>query len=725
MSIQCTTCGSRLRVRDPKLVGQIVACPKCQAMVLVAAAGTETVSTTSAAITTPPELGFTVGQDEIDSEALTQERIDSPEGLDPFSENLGPQVSGPATSGWLDDFGDLPVGGDHSNQQVSKSDGPPPTQPIPPGEPTALDGAVPPVAWQSESSAKMRQLAAVAAIAVIGLLVAGGLFALVIRSWKNSRDADTATLAIVDPKADASGENAAEQKPPIDDEMPPTQSTDPDRGSPDTTDPNASESVASPESDVAGTELDPALDITDAINQSQAPVPGDGAEENAVEPAGMPLPAPLFPEVRTDSIETDGESDAEGTAEQLPPSLAQYMEVIQLGKPDANVPGIPAPAPPAMEQLKIQFPEMVAPDTEYPPAAAPVDVRARGKMRILGFMAEDQPLDQILRVIGQAAGIPIELDLLAFDVAGMSVNQALKLKSQETEAAILLARIVQVAGCTMELGPDSIVRVSPRDASVEERVAAALRLDDFEGQPPLSESEIRKLTGAGNDTVITINAGNVVIDGPRNAKLLAALLLDSIRTAREMPTKLDATKTSRWIRVLASDKSENNGQDENDARQADWAPITDHEVGFREDQEYGTDLVLGDLAADLGAGLVIDWTSCWSHGLTPEAKSLPWFDGKKTHQVVEQVLSPYALKAFAPGENIVWVGTQEAYEKMPLFAVLHTRLSPEATVQRIAKAMDVPETETPAWIDPVSNKLVVFLPRYVIRELPATLLARQ
>src|SRR5687767_686334 len=36
-SILCTTCKTKLRVRDPGVVGHILACPKCSSMVLVEA----------------------------------------------------------------------------------------------------------------------------------------------------------------------------------------------------------------------------------------------------------------------------------------------------------------------------------------------------------------------------------------------------------------------------------------------------------------------------------------------------------------------------------------------------------------------------------------------------------------------------------------------------------------------------------------------------------------
>src|SRR3990167_7196260 len=49
-SILCTTCQTRLRVRDSSAIGQILACPKCGSMVMVQApAGHEPAAQTGAA----------------------------------------------------------------------------------------------------------------------------------------------------------------------------------------------------------------------------------------------------------------------------------------------------------------------------------------------------------------------------------------------------------------------------------------------------------------------------------------------------------------------------------------------------------------------------------------------------------------------------------------------------------------------------------------------------
>ncbi len=36
-TVQCTSCQSRIRVRNPNMIGQIANCPKCGSMILIAA----------------------------------------------------------------------------------------------------------------------------------------------------------------------------------------------------------------------------------------------------------------------------------------------------------------------------------------------------------------------------------------------------------------------------------------------------------------------------------------------------------------------------------------------------------------------------------------------------------------------------------------------------------------------------------------------------------------
>jgi hypothetical protein len=65
-SIQCTTCKARLKVRDAAAVGQILSCPKCQSMVLVAPPAQWSADETAAA--EPAELAAAAVAPVVDQE---------------------------------------------------------------------------------------------------------------------------------------------------------------------------------------------------------------------------------------------------------------------------------------------------------------------------------------------------------------------------------------------------------------------------------------------------------------------------------------------------------------------------------------------------------------------------------------------------------------------------------------------------------------------------------
>jgi hypothetical protein len=688
LSILCTTCGRRLRVKDQRLVGQIIACPKCQGMVHIVPAavdGSTGVGSMQGQVSTsskqpPPQ--FAVGDPDIDSDALTHDGIMglAPGAVPPGSDKV--LNDPPPPKGWIDDEIREPRAEPkfpHTIQTASE------------GQIVSQD-TVPPVAWQSESSARLRQLSAILAISVIGLLTAGTVFWIVIRTWQSSRqgtvepttkDLKTApnesiepTINSVDPSADIERDlsAAAPEDAPTDAKSDPNPTSDPETPQPPT----------SP----APTPQPPIID----------------SDRSTVEALS---PDPLFPEP-----EPTPADDSQGTATEIPASLAPIMSIIDFNKSERNLPANQPAPPPAMEELRIQFPQLAFAETEFPPPAEPVDVRARGKSRVLGFIAEEQPLDYVLRFIGQTAGIPIELELLAFDIANVKIDQPVTVKAKETDTLTLLAGILQKVNCSMSLGDDSIVRVSPTAAELDSILRKSFTLDDLGGSLPVSEQEFLRLLGNPEGITIVMQANSLTMDGPKDIRLRAAVLLDCFRKARQLPTQLDPKRLARWI------VDTTNPQNPRTADQVEWAPIPDHEVGINADQAYGIDVMLGDLAKDAGAALVIDWKACWTHGFTPQESSLPWFQGKKSHQVVEQLLRPFGLVASAPGDGIWFVTTPEGYEQTSMFAVLETDFDSEETMQSVAAAIGKSVESTPALVDPVSGHLIAIMPRYVLKRLP-------
>ena len=203
-----------------------------------------------------------------------------------------------------------------------------------------------------------------------------------------------------------------------------------------------------------------------------------------------------------------------------------------------------------------------------------------------------------------------------------------------------------------------------------------------------------------------VEAGVVQLDAPLDQRVRAALLLNAMRMAVEAPVK-GAPAMQRWIAQL----------DDADGRAADWEPIAQQEVTFDTDLALPTELVLGKLARESDSALVLDWPSCWSHGLTPQITSLPWYRGLPADRVVKQVVAPYVLEVRDVGFRTWWVGSTDEYESMSVIAVVTSSLDERETRARMAAAAGIAPADVPAMVVPGTQRWVVQLPRYVVREL--------
>lgn len=352
LSITCTTCGRRLRVKDRRLIGQIVACPKCQGMVLIedperirdpeltaseltAPELTEELETTA---TAEPLVG---GEDTFDSGALTQE------GLPPAGAEFGSETVPPP--GWQDGAGAADVanqGADGLGLPVG-------------GGPMQVDGDVPPVAWQSESSARTRQVAGVAAIATISLVVAALAFWWVVDRWRaenqsvataepgTSESATTEsgdTAGVATPGGSGTDGSGMDGSPAVVDSgaTDTTNDTTNEAGAENAEVPDSGDRVVTAAADGASGTGGPATagggaaDGGTAAGESTTNDTGASPAPPAVDTTELPgdlVPSnPLFPDL-TPGSRVDGteEDDAEDLATEIPASLKRHMNVLNLG----------------------------------------------------------------------------------------------------------------------------------------------------------------------------------------------------------------------------------------------------------------------------------------------------------------------------------------------------------------------------------------------------------
>lgn len=700
-AISCTTCGSRLRVRDASLIGQILACPKCQGMVLIAPP--------EDAQTSPNAGGgsdaggdvarLAIGDAAVDSEAVTRTGIQ-------------PQITEtaaipPRTGLWENSPESLPP----RNESESSP-------------PDAL-----PVSWQSEGSARARQIGAVVLLAAVGLISAAAIFGFVVRRWYASRTSPevvSAAPATADPPAAATASGPA----------PPDTSQTPDASnraiSPEGDDASTGPDALAPQTDAEQGDIAVEETTTDPLRADEPAEAADSLRPAPAEPAppgtGDARPGDarpggaageLFPELAAEEGESEEASPA---ATALPPELQQYMPLIDFANAGDLGKGNELPPPATREELRIEAPEEVVPESEYPLPAEPVDVRVRMKARMLGIDVADRPLDHVVRVLSQVSGVPIALDLVSLDMAGIAPDAPLRFKAANQTVGAVLARAVDGAGCRLRLGDDGIVYVSAKEETLAEGLNEALRYDDF-GEAPISAIDLRRMLGA-TDGEVKVDADPQrdvwTVEGPAEARLHGALVIEALRMARQLPARIPRERTARWLFAVMGGE-----EGASPVSEVDWAPIANEPVKTNFDQPRAVEMILGDLAREQDAAAVVDWPSAWSHGLTPEATALPWLRNRRAPQVVDETLEPYGLEAFVAGQGVWWVGTRDAYERMELVAVLPIEnLTAAEALQRVAVASgeETPE-QLPAYVDDVSGRLVVRLPRYVIRQLPAVLSA--
>lgn len=636
-----------------------------------------------------PQRQMAVGEGDVDSEALTRDGI----AADGFADSLpltDGDLQGPLKETW--------------NATL------PPLAPPPSSAEPAPVGDLPPVAWQSASSARTRQIAGIAALSTITLLIAAGIFTWIVRSWKAGQQnvVQASENPTPLPAVEASNHPLADNNDPL---LP--ADTDSSRTE-QPTDSIADDAPAVDDAGEAGAETNGELD---GSSQQQIDPSVSTANEPPTEPATTSLPDvdSLFPDTPNPLIggEANG-SGEEGFANELPAELQKYAPQKLFDDPAAIASKNPLAAPPTMEELRVQMPQLDAIASQYPPPSPRIDVARALRVEAMGIQVQDQPLDRVVLVLSQLSGVPIEIDLLGIDVTGLRANQPISFVDKSKDAKTLLVRATGIAG--FGLGANNgIVQVIPGTAATSETLQRAFSLSDLGTEPGITAEELQRLLASdGEAAKIAIEKDSCLVDGPLGVKLRAALMLEGVRKARGLAGVLPDS-INRWIVSMELPSAGALGF-------GDWRPVDDIPVKYNAYQAEPVEVILQQLARDAGATLVFDWSSSWEHGLTPANRVLPWYGGRKVSQVVDEILEPYGMVLRDAGYGVWWVGTEVAYQAMPVVLIVSPgERDVDTVVAQVAAAAGVSSETGPIWHDEVSGKVIAYIPRYVVRELPRVL----
>ncbi len=634
-SVTCTTCKSRLKVRDEGAIGHILACPKCGGMVMVKAPegwqpGTKTptaVATTSTPAVTPrkPSRPADSAQATQVVELRDPEDTRSASHFDAVEDLLSdaPPQSKPA--------GDSAVGDPASSGRQRFVGKPIAEPPVAAKSMTAVaekPALPPPVAdeeipdWQPERPRKYWMLLAGSIAGGIALTVAVVLAI-------NALRAEPEQVAVVP--------------------TPPQNLPVPATGNPSTPTttpmPQPSDPSVSPMPPTDPVDPMPPMNppVADPMDPTPMPMP----------PADPATPMPMPTESETNPFERILAPEEDPLA---PPPVA----------PSNNKPPVPVPE----DAAATSPPEKPALPRPTPRA---VDVAARMADPLPGIETDGTPLADFLQVMSDLSTIPITLepDALPLVQVGPSTPVTLKLANSSVGAAITTAAR-QLKLEAIDVDGQLVVRLAEPDPPR----TRSYPVKDLTGGDEGDAAELAELIqalidprswGAAGEMTPSADALSIRQSSAAHAQII--VLLEKLRAARGL--KLSATVLDPALFALASRSEQGKSKLQ--------TPIT---LNFSQPTQLGR--ILKRLEEAGGVRILVDWRDVAAAGWNP--------DGEATLAVDKQPLSA-SLTALTGPMDLAWRIVDPGTIQIMRPETLETRC--ELEVYKVAELLkDDPAGET-------------------------------
>ncbi|MCS7471125.1 hypothetical protein NZK35_31090 [Stieleria sp. ICT_E10.1] len=687
-SVTCVTCSSRLRVSRPELVGSIVSCPKCQSMVQLAPPKTDPAGAAPIA----------VGTHLVDSDALTEDSI---------SQADGPDSEAPPV---------LPAGGFAEPPPVVSSD-PTRSQPSPDtaasAEPTASQPVAPPPDWHSQKNARSRRIAMLVAVVLASVVSASVLFAVIRRSRSGSAQTQTPDAAV----AEAEAEVEAEASPPQPTPDPAPSADDTDAGRID------GEAVvdATAEASAVSVDDEPPAHSRDGASKL-APVDNPPSNENAGPPSDLLTDSPLLSASPLDGMtplptaplqtpplgDAPDPTDETGTLTELPKELQGLLNGLGgIGRPQFTE---TQPAPETIDEIQLDRATEVDVDLEVA-----LDPRDEANMRqALGLTVAMQtsdpngyPLNDLMLLLSQLSGVPIEVEWVSFDIVGIPINSRVPLPKGWPTVEDILTAVCVATDCTFDKKARTIT-LRPTDEKFNQAVAELLDLSDLAPESDSAVSVARALLGQteGDPSRVTIPTEG----GPAQ---LAVFVCEAIRRARGATGKLPDAIFARWGGTY---------EDQVNA----WPKLQAGVSGSPRIQAATVAALVRQIAKLNGATCYVNWQDAARRDLKPTDKRMPRTgEGVSAADAMKQLLEPEDMLARVVDAEHWWIGSDASLDRFPVVIWFDDDAAAEETQQRVGMVLQgaaVNEQIIGAVaVDPKSQKCVAVLPRFLLRQLPRML----
>jgi len=619
-------------------------------------------------------------QSGIDSEALTQSSITNPDDLaaPPVAGGTAFQSDASAAEANLDGLAaDLPI--DPSN------------------------------VWQSATSRRTSQLALVVMLAIFGLVAATVGFIQFARSFTSTStvaqnsDDPTAQPTADEPTVDQSTAIEADTTQPSE-----TQSdvSDPSLPALDTHDPQAPTPAAEPEVASSDTNAQPA--------------------PPAMDPAAITPPPAIGPAIIAPPIASGGD----GAMDDLPIGLRKFVPLLDVSTADNGAPQIFA-TPPTIDSVRLDAAAELETDETPTVKRASIDIPKTLAMR---FAIDNggATLSELMLLVSQLTGMPIELELISIDLAGASVNQPLQTPAGWMPIGQWLQQSLANAGLAMEVG-DGVVLVHASTERLLDAGGKALVLDDFGDDAEKIAAWLKPIVmpivgpavdapGPDNEEEIPQPAESWSFDAAEKRLVVPAdryLLVQSICAAEAMrlmrgkPTKLPRQQTARWLGRWTVAKL----PEEDPGTITDWPLVKNGPAGAQLDSPRTIAGLLRRVATENRAAVAVVWQDAMRHQVYPTDLAMPLSDGLTVGAYLDELIGESGLQARDTGDSVWWIGSEGLYDRYEVITWMTIPAGTgDAIAKRLALTLGVPDpAELPIMWD--ESTLMVRAPRYIARQL--------
>jgi hypothetical protein len=653
LSIACVTCGRSLRITDPTLVGTIAVCPACGSMVQIE--GPLASDNKNAANRSPPSLA--IGNAIVDSGAVTEESI--------LAEGV---LSGaPPPSGFS---GTVPSPRSSSDDPVTNP---------------------PAVGWQSEQSQRTRKIGLfIATITLTLVTVSAVVYAILSRRDEQASSVDdlvtdpSTPVVIKTPDSQSNPPAAPESNPTLSPDI--ESETSPTSPPKTTLEPITTESstqtssVATDSASSDEPEIDsglPSLMPTPVINTS----------------ADQPLPAKSDLATRTDPAT---QADPTSQMTELPEGLMPFVPFVLNEDPPVK-PSLPAL--PSLEDVVLK--DAADEDEPLEPATNRV-IKPESDLAIaLKIKTSGKSVSYWLFLIGSITDLPIELDLVSFDVAGIDVQKKFAPDDKTKKASELLGEVAASIQGQIRYEPAFGV-VTPDRAVLD---AAIQNIIDRSDLPNATQPLQSFLRIEAEDDRLFDDADDNTVAATVNQRLLAALTCESFRYMRKVKPKMESQRFARWAQPL-SDANEG------------WTQLNDAAIADQPDTPITLARFFQIIGESSKSSVLVNWIDFTKRGTGPATRVLPDVL-RDPPQAIARTLASKNATVRRIDDQFLWVGNEATYDRLPILSwsepLGEYRAEFEDRLQVITSRL--PVTESRYTYDPVSDRALIMVPRFIHRQI--------